>query len=56
METFLGYLGHLYLFAIIGKVPSPVSFCSDNELGPEGATSLASCLTALTKLKSIMIR
>ncbi len=33
----------------------PVSSCSDNELGAEGATALSSGLTALTNLQSIVV-
>jgi hypothetical protein len=36
--------------------PPPVSSCSCNRLGAEGATALASGLTALTKLQSIDVR
>ncbi len=36
--------------------PTPVSACSFNELGAEGATALASDLSALTKLQTIDVR
>ncbi len=36
--------------------PPPVSSCGGNELGAEGATALASGLTAVTKLQLIDVR